>query len=276
MRIKWKSASGFSATRRRAVSFSHRCYAQQGTISLLTRTLPLDSFESRDTIILPGAQGGQDALYAFPPEQDKKLDTLAERLGSLGERRWYCISTLGSKLLGIYRIPVSHLPNSADPVKALQQGGAFLRPAQQARAQWGNEFELIGYSVEAADQAHRNLMVTVFLRALNPMSTDYTFSVKASDAKNRAWGQEDKWAGDNSFATSEWKPGDVIVERFYPGLDACAPAGNYRLTIEAYDPKSGQALALANASDTRFGLTPWNVQSGKRESPGGFGPRAIS
>jgi hypothetical protein len=36
--------------------------------------------------------------------------------------------------------------------------------------------------------------------------------------------------------------GDLVIEKFYPGLNACAPAGDYRITLEAYDPKTNRVL----------------------------------
>jgi hypothetical protein len=40
--------------------------------------------------------------------------------------------------------------------------------------------------------------------------------------------------------------GDVVIERFYPGLHACAPAGDYRITVEAYNPQTMRVLALTD------------------------------
>jgi hypothetical protein len=99
------------------------------------------------------------------------------------------------------------------------------------------------------------LTVTLFLHALKRMNTNYTFSIKVSDEKNRVWGQEDKWPGDNSYETLHWDVGDLVIEKFYPGLTACAPAGDYRITVEVYDPKTSQVLALSNreGSSVRVG-----------------------
>jgi 4-amino-4-deoxy-L-arabinose transferase-like glycosyltransferase len=228
-------------------------YYQQGTISLLTRTTPLDSFESRDTIILPSAAAGQDAVYAFPPEQDQKLATLASRLGALGQRT-SLTGTLGTKLVGVYHIAAKDLPGVGQPLETLRRGGSFVQPEHESNARWGDNFDLIGYRIQAADSAKRNVMVTLFLQARKTMITDYTFSVRVADGKDRVWGQEDKWAGDNSYATSRWKPGDLIVERFEPGLDACAPAGTYHVTVQAYDPKTNHTLALSEPAGTQFVL----------------------
>jgi hypothetical protein len=145
-----------------------------------------------------------------------------------------------------YRIRAQNLPDPRDPLAALARGGDFVKPQNTTRAVWNDSFALIGYTIDAADAAKRNLEVTLFFNALKPMDADYTFSVKARDAKDRVWGQEDKQAGSNSYPTSLWSVGDVIVEKFYPGLNACAPAGEYRVTIEVYNPKTMQVLALTD------------------------------
>lgn len=230
---------------------------QQGTLALLTRTTPLKSFESRDTIVLPRASG-KDALYAFPLEQEKKATTLGERLGALAQREIVSGST-GESLLIVYRVPAANLPHLASPISILSRGGEFLQPQKIARDKFGDAIELLGYSVNAADVAKRNLEVTLFFHALAPMNEDYTFSLKVRDAKERVWGQEDKWAGNNSYATTRWSPGDVVVEKFYPGLNACAPAGEYRITVEAYNPQTSTVLGLIDLGATRADTSPGNL-----------------
>ncbi len=218
---------------------------QQGTISLLTRNAPLKSFESRDTIVLPSSADGMDALFAFPPEQERKVQTMAARLGALGTREELSGSN-GGKLLLLYRVPAKNLPDPQNPLNALTPGDAFIQPQKIERANWENQLELFGYAVSPGGLDVRNLTVNLFLHALKPMEEDYTFSVKVLDEKDRVWGQEDKWPGDNSYATLLWSAGDVVIEKFYPGLNACAPAGDYRITVEAYNPKTLKVLALTD------------------------------
>ena len=218
---------------------------QVGTVSLMTRNAPLKSFDSRDTIVLPSRAEGKDALFMFPPEQEKRLQTMAARLGALGARE-DVVGTNDAKLTFAYRVPAQNLPDSQDPLAVLARGGDFVKPQNATRAVWGDAFELLGYTIDAADDAKRNLEVTLFFHVLKTMDVDYTFSVKARDAKDRVWGQEDKQAGSNSYPTKLWSVGDVIVERFYPGLNACAPVGDYRVGIEVYNPKTMQVLALTD------------------------------
>ncbi len=221
--------------------FAAPLLAQNSTISLLTRNSPLKSFESRDTIVLPGAAAGRDALYAFPLEQEKKAETWASRLGALASRE-DLVGSNGSRMLLIYRVRAQDLPDARDPLSALARGGDFLHPQTSTRAAFGEGLELLGYTLSPEGPGGRNLTVTLFLHATQVTRADYTFSVKVRDEQERVWGQEDKWAGDNSYATTAWSVGDVVVEKFYPGLSACAPAGNYRVSVEAYEPNTMQGL----------------------------------
>ncbi|MBI5653740.1 MAG: glycosyltransferase family 39 protein [Chloroflexi bacterium] len=255
---KVETAQWLNQTAPRATIFLAPLWHQNGTISLLTRDTPLKSFESRDTIVLPG-RADKDALYAFPIEQARKLETLATRLGSLGARA-QATNANGAPLLLLYRVPAQNLPDENEPLTALAHGGDFLQPQARAHTHWGNLIELIGYTLAPEGAGGRNLTTTLFLRALNPIPDEYTFSIKARDEKNRVGGQDDKWAGNSSYATTQWQIGDIIIEKFYPGLNACAPAGNYRVTVEAYNPKTMQTLGEPIAlGDFRAEASPGNL-----------------
>ena len=235
-------------------------WAQQGTMQVMTRRLARKSYDSRDSVILPGSAAGRDAVIVYPWEQEKKAQTLGERLGALGTRA-NIVGTAGFPVAVVYRVAAKDLPNEENPLAALARGGAFVHPQHSASAVWDNRLKLFGYSTEAADAPKRNLEVTLFLQVLKPMPADYTFSIKVRDAKDRAWGQEDKWSGDNSYATTQMSVGDVIIEKFYPGLNACAPAGDYRITAELYDPRSGKVLALSDRPGNFVLLGTWRAEA---------------
>jgi hypothetical protein len=226
---------------------------QQGTISLLTHNARLKSFDSRDTIVLPSRADRQDAVFGFPPEQGQRWETMATRLGSLGAKENLAGAKDAPPML-LYRVLAQNLPDPQNPLAPLARGGAFVQPQQTTRATWGDQMEIIGETLSPEGPGGRNLTATLFFHALKPMSDDYTFSIKVWDEKNRVWGQEDKWLGDNSYQTSHWDVGDLVIEKFYPGLSACAPAGNYHVTVEAYNPKTSEALALKDGAGNSAAL----------------------
>lgn len=232
-------------------------FYQQGTISLLTHATRYKSFDSRDTVVLP-ANSGQDAIFAFPEEQEKRVQTMATRLGTLGARE-VLRGTDGEFLLWLYRIPASNLPPIDNPLSALARGGPFVQIGRRLEAIWNDEIKLLGYTVTGTGPGGRNLAVTLFLQGVRPVTGNYTFSLKVHDGEGRVWGQEDKFPGDNSYMTSFWDPGDVVVENFFPGLEACAPAGEYSMTVEAYDPKTGTLLPLTGSGETAVKLGSTNA-----------------
>lgn len=242
---KVEVADWINANEKTSRLFLAPLWYQQGTISLLTHNARLKTFDSRDTIVLPSGADGQDALYGFPPEQEQRVLTMAARLGSLGARE----NIGGTKNLPpmhVYRVAAQNLPDRQNPLSLLLRGGAFVQPQKNERTEWSGRMALVGSTVSPEGPGGRNLTVTLFLHALTKMNTDYTFSIKVFDDKNRVWGQEDKWAGDNSYETSHWDEGDLIIEKFYPGLTACAPAGDYSVLVEAYNPKTSEVLALSS------------------------------
>jgi hypothetical protein len=160
---------------------------QDGTLALLTRNTTLKSFESRDTIVLPARAAGKDALYAFPLEQENKAAKFAERLGRLATRE-DVIGSTGEKILVVYRVRASDLPDARDPFAALNQASALRSRKSEARC--GAISRLLGFSVGAADVPKRNLEVTVFVRALKPMGDDYAFRSRCAMPKTAFGGRK--------------------------------------------------------------------------------------
>ncbi len=189
---------------------------------------------------------------------------MATRLGALGTRETLTGSN-GATLLWLYRVPAGSLPGLQNPLNALALGGSFVQPQTTGRAVWDKQIELLGQRIDPTGPGGRNLTVTLFLRALQPLTQNYTFSVKARDEQERVWGQEDKFPGDNSYPTSLWDPGDVVIEKFYPGLDPCAPAGEYHLTVEAYNPKTNQVLEVGTGANlVTLGTSDLGASEGNR------------
>lgn len=236
-------------------------FYQQGTIAFLTRNTILKSFDSRDTMILPDANGREDAYYAFPPEQENRIKMLATRLGT-GERA-DVLGSNGAPILLVYHVPNANLPTAASLIDNSKEQDPFMRAEIAAQGTWNGEIKLLGARIDGAGAGERSLMVTLFMQALKPMSDELTFSVKALDATQRVWGQEDKMPGSNSYPTTRWEVNEIIVERFYPGLDPCAPEGEYHLKVQLYDSKTSQVLNLDDRNEN--GLDVGKITAGRSQ-----------
>lgn len=218
-------------------------FYQQGTIAFLTRLAIYKSFDSRDALVVPSREAGKEVYYAFPTEQAQRIETLARRL-PIGKRD-DLVGSNGAPILLVYQVPAEKLPGEKKPLKAKALGSDFT-PTQDSNASWENLIRLVGTRIEPQGTGHRLLEVSLYLQSVQPTARDLTFSVKVRDNADRVWGQQDKMPGNNSFPTSQWSKGELIVERFYPEFDECVPAGDYTISLEIYKPGSATVLALDN------------------------------
>jgi hypothetical protein len=214
---------------------------QQGTIAFLTRTTNLKSFDSRDTLVLPPPVEGQDAIYAFPREQAQRAETTANRVP--GGTRQDLVPVDGTPVLLTYQMPSKAMPRGNDALHALNLSTEPGRVVESAHS-WENGIRLWGGRIIAAGLGRRQLQVILYVEAGQPVSEDLTFSIKVMDEGGRTWGQQDKMPGSNSYPTRWWSAGELIIERFYPEFEECAPPGEYRLTVELYNLETGRVSAV--------------------------------
>jgi len=83
-------------------------------------------------------------------------------------------------------------------------------------------------------KAGGRLSLTLTWQGLAPMDADYTVFIQALDAQDRIVGQVDAWPVQGTRPTSQWKPGEIIVDPYVVLLDDDLPAGPYRLIVGLY------------------------------------------
>ena len=66
------------------------------------------------------------------------------------------------------------------------------------------------------------------------MDADYTVFVQVLDEEDRIVGQIDAWPVQGTRPTSQWEPGEIIVDPYVVQLDGNLPAGSYRLIVGMY------------------------------------------
>jgi hypothetical protein len=214
---------------------------QQITIAFLTRMTNLKSFDSRDSLVLPPAVEGQDAMYAFPREQLQRVETTSERIP--GGRRTDLLNEDGVAYLYVYRVPSTALPHGIEALHALNLSPEPGRVVESEYA-WENGIRLWGSRIIVAGLGQRQLQVILYLEPGQGITEDWTFSIKVVDGDGRTWGQEDKMTGSNSYPTHWWNVGELVIERFYPEVEECPPPGEYKVTVELYNLETRQVLTV--------------------------------
>jgi hypothetical protein len=122
---------------------------------------------------------------------------------------------------------------------------ADLDVAYPMRYTLGDRVRFLGYDLDS-DQvpAGETLGLTLYWQALNPMVESYSVFTHLLGPANEILGQQDGVPQGGAYPTSQWRPGEVVVDRYELVIDANAPGGQHPLEIGLYRPADGVRLPV--------------------------------
>jgi hypothetical protein len=118
-----------------------------------------------------------------------------------------------------------------------------------------NEIALLG--AEAIDTLRPGAEAGVSIRwqALRPLDRDYTVFFHVVGPDGQVIGQHDTMPRDNALPTSQWRPGQVVDDRYRAALKTGVPsAAQLRYNLGLYQWQTGQRLRTA--TDDKVAVTP--------------------
>ncbi len=130
----------------------------------------------------------------------------------------------------VYRTRTNRVPIPSAPDTALN-------------ADFGGIIQLTGYTINADVQPPQ---LTLFWKALAPISTDYTIFIHLRNAENANIQQWDRQPLNGTYPTRLWHTGETIADPVSLILPADLPPGDYRLAIGLYRLDTLERLPLAN------------------------------
>jgi len=118
-------------------------------------------------------------------------------------------------------------------------------PDEQPVAIFGeNEIALLSARVTGRPGSGAPMTLAVRWQALRPLAHDYTIFFHVLGPDGTLWGQKDTMPQDNTFPTSQWRPGQVVADRYQLILKPDAPASNgYTEAVGLYLLETGQRLS---------------------------------
>ena len=138
------------------------------------------------------------------------------------------------------KIEVRHYRLPADVAFALEP-----EIAHPADFNFGNKLHLLGYTQTGERQ------VTLFWKALQPLTEDYRVSVVLRDTLGQSWGSWDGRPTAYYFPTNRWPVGEIIFGRYDLRLLPGSPPGDYGFEVGVYteeDPVGLDVLDQAGAA----------------------------
>ena len=203
-------------------------WAEHGTLNFLRRSSPIKSLDSSDTVVMPPP--GLGAVYAFPGEQYDRAAGIAALWPGLSVER--VADRYGNLLMATV--------TSAGPEQT--DWPAALSPAQPTEIGFNGGPTLLGMQAQGDE-------VTLFWRAEAAMPQNLTSMLQLVDARGEKVGQADKQPGNGSYPTSAWTPGERVIERYHPALDACRDDEPLRVVVGWYELKDeGTRLSRADGA----------------------------
>jgi 4-amino-4-deoxy-L-arabinose transferase-like glycosyltransferase len=109
--------------------------------------------------------------------------------------------------------------------------------AQPARI--ADHIRLLGFNVEPAIVSPgESVELTLYWQVDEPINRSYTVFTHLLDPAGVVRGQKDSIPGEGRYATTMWRPGEVVVDGYSIEIAPDAPGGDYRLEIGMYDPSA--------------------------------------
>lgn len=104
-------------------------------------------------------------------------------------------------------------------------------------ARFADSIELLGYDLAAPQplKPHDQVRLTLYWRALKPMSTSYTVFTHLINRENKIYGQRDKLPLDGARQTTSWSPGEIFTDNYEFEVADAAPSGAYQIEIGLYN-----------------------------------------
>jgi hypothetical protein len=117
----------------------------------------------------------------------------------------------------------------------------------------GDQVELVGATFNPGELIPgQPLRVTLYFRALAPLSADYAVFVHVEDADGRLPRTNfDHPPAGGKYPTRQWKKGDLVRDEFTIYLAPEAQARAVNLLVGLWDPKTEKRLPLTNPQKVR-------------------------
>jgi 4-amino-4-deoxy-L-arabinose transferase-like glycosyltransferase len=157
--------------------------------------------------IIPAGRPGSPAVYFLRPGDNDTLQRLVEYFpaGMLGQEEWDYIPF--------------HVPADAPRVRA----------EHPADVSWAGQIRLLGWSQRPTDGP---LVVALYWQAEAAMDRSYTAFVHLLDSNGSLIAQLDRPPA--GYPTSDWRPGEVVVDSYAVRLPPALAPGTYSLETGFY------------------------------------------
>ncbi len=138
-----------------------------------------------------------------------------------------------------------------------------LPPGSAPGLMLGDAVELAGYQLPAGPVcAGKDAHFTIYWRALQGLSTDYTVFVHLVDGQGKTVAQADSQPAGGGYPTTRWQAGTLVADERWIGVPPKAAPGQYYLEIGMYDRSTMKVLGSGGPGPSQLKSPPFQVTAG--------------
>ncbi len=145
-------------------------------------------------------------------------------------------------------------------------GGGVVFPEMESQpVPLGDGIDLLGHQLfpPAGMAAGATFYTRLYWQVSDSPTADYTaFAqlLQRNEAGDLVWlAGADRPPGDGSCPTTEWLPGEVVIDELQFALPADLPAGDLFVAVGFYTPADGKRLTIPTTSDDQILIGPLSV-----------------
>lgn len=121
------------------------------------------------------------------------------------------------------------------------------------RADLGHRVAFLGYDLaEEEVMPGEVLHLTIYWQAQRRMGISYKVFTHLLGADGRVWGQKDNVPVCDTYPTTGWLPGEVVVDEYEILVKPSAPAGKYLIEVGMYNEATGERLPAFDEEGNRL------------------------
>lgn len=112
-------------------------------------------------------------------------------------------------------------------------------------ANFSGQIKLLGYTLEAEEiKPGDSVQLTLYWQGLSNIKTNYSVFTHLIDENEQIMGQKDNYPVSGLYPTTEWTPGEKVVDRYEIVTGPEIPPGEYSIEIGLYELDGGERLPI--------------------------------
>jgi hypothetical protein len=113
---------------------------------------------------------------------------------------------------------------------------------------FGGQIELLGVSLREVLDWPSCFELIYYSQCLKESAGELQIFVLVTDSAGHIAYRQEHWPRVERFATTKWKVGDIIHQRYVMVLPESLPGGKYQIRVGWFDPARGRRLPIFNST----------------------------